>query len=353
MSPILRCPVAVLASFASCLAACSDPDEHLGPGGSSGDAGFVVDAAPGADTAPRTDALPGADLAPSPDVPVAEEDAGVGPDAAPGDRGDPAWYAPGRVAVESWYPTRGGQAVGAASFWSEPLRYRRRTAPLEACVSYGPGEDEWAGDPRCIGQCPAPPGQVEYCGDDGMCHRRPAWISAGPVTITTSSGTLELQFEQPPCMTAGCYSRPAAAPPLGAIPAGARVTFAATGDVFPSFSGQLEAPPALQILSPPLLVFPSATPIAAGSDLILRWVPAGPDDRLEISFVSLYGGVVRCTAVDDGEMTIPWMHLARLPQGTNELEGFFERRRTSRIQTPGGEVDLEAASIESGTFIIR
>jgi hypothetical protein len=137
------------------------------------------------------------------------------------------------------------------------------------------------------------------------------------------------------------------------IPDGAVLQVVAPGETFPAFSGSVAAPAALRITSPELHVFPDAYPLSKGQSLTLRWEAGSPADTLEIVFTSLYGALVLCHATDDGELTIPWEHLAKLPRGTNELEGFFERRHATRVDTAVGPVEISAASIENGTFFVE
>lgn len=87
--------------------------------------------------------------------------------------------------------------------------------------------------------------------------------------------------------------------------------------------------------------------------MTLRWSVDPTGDEVSITITGLFGGGVWCRALDDGELTIPWSHPEKLPRQTNEVEGFFERRRRVQLPSDRGPIDLEAASVESGTFIVR
>jgi len=254
----------------------------------------------------------------------------------------------GGVSAENWRPTPGGSTTLAAGLHDSLVLLRTPAIPAGGCVAFASDQDPWDVN-TCNEVC------TGYCGYDQQCHDYPPYVSAGNIVIGNGQVAATLSFD-PNCDRGGryCVEAPPGDPPPGPVlfAGGDTITATAAGGAVPGFTLTGTMPEPLSIVSPEPRVFPDYNTIPAGSDLTFRWTPGGADE-IQIRFVSLYPGMVWCRVPDTGEFTVSWDYLQVLPQGTNELEAFLERRTTRRGQTEIGPIDLSLASIDNGTFLIQ
>ncbi|HEY5926896.1 MAG TPA: hypothetical protein VIV11_34655 [Kofleriaceae bacterium] len=146
------------------------------------------------------------------------------------------------------------------------------------------------------------------------------WVSAGPITIKTSTGTMMLDPG-----ANNSYPTMSAQAPL--YTGGEMIMVSGTGAAVPAFSGTLVAPSKPTLTAPP----PGNVIVDRSRDFTFSWSGGGSTDVwITMSATAMPYKAIACTfAASRGQATIPKAVLAALPAGTGSfgLNGYSISKR--------------------------
>jgi len=176
-------------------------------------------------------------------------------------------------------------------------------------------------------------------------------MDVGPFTVTGFSGT-PLTFTYNPAQSGAYMASPDGTLDPSIIEFDTEYVIEGDGD--PSqglgeFGGTMYLPDAMEITHPEFVQSELDLPALEADpedELLLKWTGGNPDGTVRISLSSI-GGSITCTAVDDGEFTIPaeWVKKVRLGGAA-----FFNLLEISREGT--GRLCGEDITVSDATYTV-